>query len=235
MTTCTTANENSSNISNYTRKQGEVFRSTLELKDAQGWAIKLASVGSPSPQHHAYFAGTAVRTLTGTAGTTSGVVAKVPFSFKLKDTEVKNTGRGSNTTSETAYFKVEMYIPSDNNEEDISVVVAGTTYNLGNKAQEGSNFFKCNSATCVATLPLTNGVGGWITTVEDLLNFDSPNSTLEMEPGVWKYEVRWSEVANPSSNDTVRTILQGTLTIEEEIVDLGSKPGIFVFGQPEAP
>lgn len=186
---CSSLSSTTRSTANFTRKQGEILRSTIELKDSQDCVIKLADVGSPSPVNLAFFAGTAVRTLTGVAGATAGTVAKVPFSFKLRDAETRTTGRGANTVTETAYYQVEMYIPSDNDE-----VSTGTP-----------------------------------------LDLDAPNSTLEMEPGDWVFEIRWSEEANPSADDTVRCIIQGTITIEEEIVDLGTEPGTFVFSGPTAP
>ena len=158
---------------NYTRKQGEVWRTTIEMFDSNKCAILLASVGTSGPTNHqAFFAGTA------TKGSLS-----VPISFKLKPAETIESGRGSNRSTEFGYFKVEAFIPADTNQTTLNLV--------------------------------------------------TPTSTIEMEVGDWKYVIRYSDDITPDSDDNVRVIVDGTITIEELIVDLGSTPGTFAYEAPQ--
>ena len=158
---------------NYTRKQGEVWRTTIEMFDSNKCAILLASVGTSGPTgHQAFFAGTAKK---------GNII--VPISFKLKPAETIESGRGSNRSTEFGYFKVEAFIPADTNQ---------TT-----------------------------------------LNTTAPTSTIEMEVGDWDYVIRYSDARNPNSDQNVRVIVDGTITIEELVADLGSTPGTFEYTAPQ--
>ena len=158
-------------MANFTRKQGEVWRTTIEMFDSNNCAILLASVGTTAEPavSHAFFQGTASKILV------SGTVYALPISFKLQPAEVIESGRGSNRMIDNGHFKVEAYIPSDINNPDSS----------------------------------------------DPLDFINPVSTIEMEPGDWNYVIRYSDAPNPTDDDNVRVIVQGVLTIEERIADLG--------------
>ena len=157
---------------NYTRKQGEVWRTTIEMFDSNKRAILLASVGSTGPTNHqAFFAGTAKK----------GDLI-VPISFKLKPAETIESGRGSNRSTEFGYFKVEAFIPADTNQTTLNLV--------------------------------------------------TPTSTIEMEVGDWQYVIRYSDDMTPDSDDNVRVIVDGTITIEELVADLGSTPGTFEYTAP---
>ena len=157
---------------NFTRKQGEVWRTTIEMFDSNKCAIKLASMGSSGPTNHqAFFAGTAKQ----------GDLI-VPISFKLKPAETIESGRGSNRTTDTGYFKVEAFIPADND--------------------------------------------------QTALNTIAPTSTIEMATGNWDYVIRYSDALNPNSDENVRVIVSGIITIEELVADLGLTPGTFEYTAP---
>lgn len=64
------------------------------------------------------------------------------------------------------------------------------------------------------------------------LSTTSPTSTVEMEIGDWDYEIVYSDTQNPTSDNNVRVIVSGTLTIKERISDLGSTPGTYNFTAP---
>ena len=165
-------------MTNYTRKQGEVWRTTIEMFDSNKCAILLASVGTSGPTgHQAFFAGTATKTI---AGVTEPY--QLPISFKLKPAETIESGRGSNRSTEFGYFKVEAYIPADTNQTTLNLV--------------------------------------------------APTSTIEMEVGDWQYVIRYSDALNPNSDQNVRVIVEGTITIEALIADLGSTPGTFEYTAP---
>ena len=157
---------------NFTRRQGEVWRTTIEMFDSNKCAVLLASVGSTGPTNHqAFFAGTAKQ---------GNLI--VPISFKLKPAETIESGRGSNRSTEFGYFKVEAFIPAD--------------------------------------------------TDQTTLNTTTPTSTIEMVVGDWDYVIRYSDAMNPSSDENVRVIVSGVITIEELVSDLGATPGTFDYTAP---
>ena len=165
-------------MANYTRKQGEVWRTTIEMFDSNKCAILLASVGTSGPTgHQAFFAGTATKVLDGQTD-----AYQLPISFKLKPAETIESGRGSNRSTEFGYFKVEAYIPADTNQTTLNLV--------------------------------------------------APTSTIEMEVGDWQYVIRYSDALNPNSDQNVRVIVEGTITIEALVADLGSTPGTFEYTAP---
>lgn len=214
---------------NFTRRQGEVFKTTIELLDSDKCNIKLASVGV-TPIYHAYFAGTATKTLSAANG---GGIANVDFKFQLKEAETITSGRGSNTTTEIGHFKVEAYIPADNDEQGGDLTTVTSVHELEDKVFDGTNYYTCGLTNCtVNTIPLVDGVDGWVLTTLGAIDFTAPDSTLEMEAGDWDYEIRWSEEVNPISNDQVRVIVSGTLTIEARVTNLGSTPGVFNYTSP---
>ena len=165
-------------MTNYTRKQGEVWRTTIEMFDSNKCAILLASVGESGPTgHQAFFKGTATKVLEGQTE-----AYQLDISFKLKPAETIESGRGSNRKTEMGYFKVEAFIPADTN--------------------------------------------------QTVLNTTSPTSTIEMEAGEWKYVIRYSDAMNPTSDQNVRVIVEGIITIEELVANLGATPGTFEYTAP---
>ena len=172
---------------NYTRRQGEVWRTTIEMFDSNNCAILLASRGTDGPTgHQAFFAGTATKMIvTGQDTVTGNDITgeyNLPISFKLKPAETIESGRGSNRRTEEGYFKVEAFIPADTNQTS--------------------------------------------------LDTEAPTSTIEMPVGDWEYVIRYSDSANPSSDQNVRVIVDGKLTIEALVADLGSNPGTFDYTAP---
>ena len=146
--------------------------------DSNKCAILLASVGSSGPTNHqAFFTGTATKVLSGQTDT-----YQLPINFKLKPAETIESGRGSNRSTETGYFKLEAFIPAD--------------------------------------------------TQQTTLNTTAPTSTIEMEVGDWEYVIRYSDAQFPSSDENVRVIVSGTITIEELVADLGATPGTFEYKAP---
>ena len=113
-------------MANFTRKQGEVWRTTIEMFDSNNCAILLASVGAAGPTNHqAFFQGTATKTLV-----SNGLVVNVPIRFKLKPAETIESGRGSNRETEFGYFKLEAFIPSDIDQSPLTPLTPLSTIDM---------------------------------------------------------------------------------------------------------
>lgn len=87
-------------ITNYTKSQGETWRVTIQMEDANCVPIMIATAAKAPLL---YFAGIATK-----SGQTD-----VPIHFKMFDVETKTSGRGSSRASSTGVFSVYAYIPAD--------------------------------------------------------------------------------------------------------------------------
>lgn len=86
---------------NFTRRQGEIVRFTLEFRDSSSQPIRLAS--SSGTNLGFYFGGSVTKTGEST----------IPLQFQYQEVETREAGRGSNRRVENGVFKIWAYLSAD--------------------------------------------------------------------------------------------------------------------------
>jgi len=128
----------------------------------------------------------------------------IPIKFQFLAASSKTIGRGTGSYKQQGVFQVYAYIPAD---------------------EVGSCSLTAHSdrASCEA------GAGVWTTdTAASLL------TTTNMSSGDWRYEIRMADTIDPSNTQSSKTILEGSLTIEESVIDISSGSS-FAFVAPDSP
>lgn len=128
----------------------------------------------------------------------------VPIRFQFLDVSSRKVGRGTGSYNQQGVFQVYAYIPAD---------------------EVGS----CSISTHKDRASCEAAAGTW--TVDTAA---SQLTTTNMTAGKWSYEIRMADTVDPSNVQTSKTILEGTLTIEESVIDV-STGSSFNFVAPDAP
>ncbi len=128
----------------------------------------------------------------------------VPIRFQFLDASSKTIGRGTGSYKQSGVYQVYAYIPADE---------VGSCSISAHK----------DRVTCEAAS------GTWtVDTAASLL------TTTNMAAGDWNYEIRTADSVDPSNAQSSKTVLEGTLTIEESVIDV-SAGSSFTFTAPDAP